>query len=360
MQAFKNIRWCFERLNANDNRPGLKHLLYVNETLLLITFAAFQSFGAYAWALPMVIKYGHITDRFGAHSIPGLPVGDRVQVYATIESSDLVGSPSISVEAIQVGTTLALDRIPPEGMFQGRNEFYKFIDLDVGLAGPWEIIPTDSTGTGPSTFTNAIAEPEFLPLVEDIAVQGTPLGVKVAWTVPNLDRFDVDGLVVRVLEVTSGRHMWQCDPLSAETTSFQVPAVVLQDGVDYSFMINLGDAEIFYLENSSKAFSEPFRFTALTVNGDFNLDGMVDAADYVVWRNGLGTVYSQNHYAIWRSHFGQTASSGSAGYPLGASAEPQSAAVPEPATLVLLKLVTVGVIRHRHRSLQRVSETISK
>src|SRR5262249_15044183 len=40
--------------------------------------------------------------------------------------------------------------------------------------------------------------------------------------------------------------------------------------------------------------------------GDFNYDGTVDAADYVVWRKGLGTTYTQSDYDTWRSHFGQT------------------------------------------------------
>ena len=42
---------------------------------------------------------------------------------------------------------------------------------------------------------------------------------------------------------------------------------------------------------------------------DFNTDGSVDAADYVVWRKGLGTTYTQNDYDNWRTHFGQTAGS---------------------------------------------------
>ncbi len=62
--------------------------------------------------------------------------------------------------------------------------------------------------------------------------------------------------------------------------------------------------------------------------GDFNGDSIVDAADYVVWRKGLGTTYSQSDYGVWRSHFGQTAGSGS-----GAIA---NAVVPEPATMVML------------------------
>jgi hypothetical protein len=72
--------------------------------------------------------------------------------------------------------------------------------------------------------------------------------------------------------------------------------------------------------------------------GDFNYDGAVDAADYVVWRRSNGT---QSGYDTWRSHFGQAAGGGAAGYALGASAEPLPAAVPEPATLALL-MITIS------------------
>jgi YHYH protein len=59
--------------------------------------------------------------------------------------------------------------------------------------------------------------------------------------------------------------------------------------------------------------------------GDFNGNGVVDAADYVLWRKQGGT---STQYITWSSHFGQIGGSGS-----GASA---NAAVPEPATMVLL------------------------
>jgi arylsulfatase A-like enzyme len=79
--------------------------------------------------------------------------------------------------------------------------------------------------------------------------------------------------------------------------------------------------------------------------GDFSEDGSVDAADYVVWRKGLGTTHDQNDYGVWRANFGagsagNGAGSGEAGYGHrdsgpGASAVPLSAAVPEPATPAL-------------------------
>lgn len=46
--------------------------------------------------------------------------------------------------------------------------------------------------------------------------------------------------------------------------------------------------------------------------GDFNGNGIVDAADYVAWRKGLGTTYTQNDYNVWRTHFGQTLGGGTA------------------------------------------------
>ena len=65
--------------------------------------------------------------------------------------------------------------------------------------------------------------------------------------------------------------------------------------------------------------------------GDYNQDGAVDAADYIVWRKNDGT---SEGYNTWRANFGQPSGSGS-----GASA---NAAVPEPATLVLLMFAAAG------------------
>jgi hypothetical protein len=71
--------------------------------------------------------------------------------------------------------------------------------------------------------------------------------------------------------------------------------------------------------------------------GDFNLDGRVDAADYVAWRKNDGT---QAGYDTWRAHFGETAGS-------GGGAAGGSAAAPEPSTalLVLLALLGLRVVR---------------
>ena len=80
--------------------------------------------------------------------------------------------------------------------------------------------------------------------------------------------------------------------------------------------------------------------------GDYNLNGVVDAADYTVWRDTLGQMgtglaadgdasgtIDAGDYDVWKMHFGETAGAGSAG------ASPSRFAVPEPATLCLMLAV---------------------
>jgi hypothetical protein len=78
--------------------------------------------------------------------------------------------------------------------------------------------------------------------------------------------------------------------------------------------------------------------------GDFNGDHIIDAADYAIWRKGLGTLYTQADYNTWRSHFGQTTGSGS-----GATAGLPSSAVPEPSAFISFVLVAAGLfVFHRN------------
>jgi hypothetical protein len=65
--------------------------------------------------------------------------------------------------------------------------------------------------------------------------------------------------------------------------------------------------------------------------GDYNGNGTVDAADYVVWRNGDSPDDTVAGYNLWRANFGKPLGSG-----LGSTA-----AVPEPATMLP---VAAGVV----------------
>jgi probable HAF family extracellular repeat protein len=96
-------------------------------------------------------------------------------------------------------------------------------------------------------------------------------------------------------------------------------------------------------ENRPDADQMPWvaRLSAPTLSGDFNDDGTVDAADYVVWRHGLGSAYTQTDYDIWRANFGQTAGNS----PSLPSAESLSAAVPEPGGLLLVATALAAALR---------------
>lgn len=76
--------------------------------------------------------------------------------------------------------------------------------------------------------------------------------------------------------------------------------------------------------------------------GDYNGNGKVDAADYVVWRNGDSPDDTQAGYDLWKSRFGVGEASGS-----GSSLS----AVPEPAGLVLaLVAIVASTLGGRRRS----------
>jgi autotransporter-associated beta strand protein len=86
-----------------------------------------------------------------------------------------------------------------------------------------------------------------------------------------------------------------------------------------------------------------------TVPGDYNFNGIVDAADYTVWRNNLGSGTAlpnddspgvgPDDYDRWKAHFGMTASSGA-----GAGS---SAAAPEPGSFGLLVVALISFAMRR-------------
>lgn len=86
--------------------------------------------------------------------------------------------------------------------------------------------------------------------------------------------------------------------------------------------------------------------------GDYNQSGTVDAADYVTWRNAMGTqvmlpnVLGSPHlavgydYAIWRMHFGESSVP-----PVGAASI--VGAVPEPSAWTLTAIGACALLRRR-------------
>ena len=81
--------------------------------------------------------------------------------------------------------------------------------------------------------------------------------------------------------------------------------------------------------------------TLAPLAGDYNNDGKVDAADYVVWRKNPGG-FPADAYATWRSHFGQPPGSGAGAI--------ESAAVPEPAALLQMAFLSALASALRRRN----------
>jgi hypothetical protein len=107
------------------------------------------------------------------------------------------------------------------------------------------------------------------------------------------------------------------------------------------FKRTLSDAEVNSLGfELAQKYGIAASFTQGGVPGDYNSDGIVDAADYTVWRDHLGQTFALPNedpastpgqvtiedYSFWKAHFGATSGSGST----------SGATVPEPSSGVML------------------------
>lgn len=85
----------------------------------------------------------------------------------------------------------------------------------------------------------------------------------------------------------------------------------------------------------------------VTLAGDYNADGQVDAADYTRWRDSLGQTgvalaadgdndgqVGAGDYAVWKANFGQTAGGSASG----------AVGVPEPPACCLLLVASMGLV----------------
>jgi hypothetical protein len=116
-------------------------------------------------------------------------------------------------------------------------------------------------------------------------------------------------------------------------------------GFQFFFNKTAGHALSAYIDNVRVVAAAP------GVPGDYNDNGTVDAADYVVWRkhlnstdelpndNGLGVPIGTGHYDLWRQNFGSASSPG------GSSAN----AAPEPGAIGLLLVAGAAWWMRRHR-----------
>ncbi len=144
--------------------------------------------------------------------------------------------------------------------------------------------------------------------------------------------------------LNGGDNLMSPNGTSAKLSSTQIAAV---------FQTTFRNDSIAFIPDGGTGFPQSF---SPPLAGDYNLDSTVNAADFVLWRNSLGSttnltadgnnnlVVDAGDYTLWRSNFGRTPA-GAAGAGL--------VGVPEPTACILLLLcsaVLSGAQRFRRHA----------
>jgi hypothetical protein len=157
--------------------------------------------------------------------------------------------------------------------------------------------------------------------------------------------------------VLAGRYEHEFDMAEASTYN---PAFIAASGgtistAENALIFALEDGKAYFEINTAAYNNGEIRGFLSHVPGDYNLNGVVDAADYVVWRNTLGdigdglvadsndnSIIDNDDYDTWRTHFGQAGLSNLAGGSLTAPS------IPEPAPATLLTAICVAAFASRY------------
>ena len=191
------------------------------------------------------------------------------------------------------------------------------INLNAEIFTPGYLYAPDGTPAVRPTIT---AAPDVVELGDTIFVE-TPDAENIAmahWIVP--------GAVTHAQNWTQRRNILDFE--------------VVEGGLNITLPSNENVAPIGYYmlflvnDQGVPSVAEWVRATPnILLDGDFNKDDVVDAADYVVWRDGLDTLYSAEDYNLWKANFGATA---------GAAAVSGSP-IPEPTSILLIAVALIAI-----------------
>ena len=199
---------------------------------LLMTLCSLGSCVNNALATNIVITgQFNFTDNRSANPAGAIP-GYLIAVGAT---GITPSGPGTTVQATQGATTINVPFLPSTAF---PNNYFG-VTFDLSLTGPWTLTATDAAGPV-SIQTNAIPNPEVIPLVNDLQVGGPLLTPHVSWALPDFTGLGVSRIFLRVRDldhfINGASDIIFTSPFLAPTaTSFDIPANVLSPGKHYSF-----------------------------------------------------------------------------------------------------------------------------
>ncbi len=205
-------------------------------------------------------------------------------------------------------------------------KFWAFLDARIGYGGPdragvstlgdvtiWDNIriqnlfpptpdPVESVVDAGAQFTVGLQTTYTDPVPNGLMAPDTSFHVKFEISgTPGNESYvvKVNDTPITWLQDGEMSHPWVPDAPGVNVLSFLSDASAFTQGAGASNV---------YLDNIVVI---NYDLPPAGLEGDFNNDGKVDAADYVVWRKGfLGGTFGEEDYAAWRSNFGATLGSG--------------------------------------------------
>ncbi len=266
---------------------------------------------------------GAITSLKAVTSSPVLASSPSFQAEsrAKIGGAEFASSPAFGLQAAAYATA---NPTSPSGPFAANT-------LAVFTQGAYSPLTTATA----ATYTS-----DILLSVDPSQLAGVG-GLKIGFYAPASSGSGFDSLTLQVFKENALVINQTFATLAAANTFFNGTIVDL--GSNFTGVTGTLDLKV-SMSLTADTNADSYRFNSAlgtvaggpTLTGDYNNNGVVDAADYVVWRNTNGG--NSQAYADWRANFG--AHLGSGGGAAGAS--PSNAAVPEPATLGLLMLAIAG------------------